>query len=104
MPRGVEHVVVRRAPNDLVALLGRNLLDLFGRHAGIDRVGFESGVREHQALAAMMQPEGTTALSRIVAPMPIRQLSPMMAPWTMALCPTETSLPMIVCEGCFAWS
>ena len=36
--------------------------------------------------------------------MPIRQWSPIRAPCTTALWPTDTSLPMIVCEGCFALS
>jgi len=67
-------------------------------------LGSSCAFESTSALAAMMHPEGMRALSRRVAPMPIRQLSPITAPWMMALWPTETSLPMIVCEGCFALS
>ena len=38
-----------------------------------------------RALAATMQPVPTTALSRIVAPMPMRQSFSMIAPWITAL-------------------
>ena len=41
---------MRRAADDLLALLGRHLLDLLGRDARIDRIGLQLGVRQHQRI------------------------------------------------------
>ena len=51
-----------------------------------------------RAFAATMAPLSTTALSRIVAPIPMRQLLSIVAPCTVALCPIETLSPMTVFE------
>ena len=74
----------------------RNILHFFGRHTCINTARFTNRSFKNYSPAAIIVLLFTTAPSITIAPIPINTLSCTVHPCTIALCPIETLLPIVV--------